>query len=112
MMATATSVQEVFDNMCSRFQPEKAGKESATFSFDLNGEEGGHFWTKISEGTCDAGSGTPPTAADVTIVTSSADFLGLINKTLAAMPAFMQGRVKIQGNMGMALKMMNWFDLS
>jgi putative sterol carrier protein len=111
-MATATNVQEVFDNMCSRFQPEKAGKESATFSFDLTGDDGGHYWTKISAGSCDAGAGDPPVTADVTIVTSAADFLGLINKTLSAMPAFMQGRVKIQGNMGMALKMMNWFDLS
>jgi len=112
-MATATNVQEVFDNMCSRFQPDKAGKESAMFAFDLKeGEEVSHYWTKISDGTCDAGSGAPPSAADVTIVTASADFLGLINKTLSAMPAFMQGRVKIQGNMGMALKMMNWFDLS
>jgi len=111
-MATATSVQEVFDNMCSRFQPDKAGKESATFSFDLNGDDGGHFWAKISDGTCDSGVGAPPISADCTIVTSAADFLGLINKTLSAMPAFMQGRVKIQGNMSLALKMMNWFDLS
>lgn len=108
-MTEATNVEEVFESMCTRFQPEKAGNESATFCFDLSGKQ---YWARISNGQCDSGFGQAPAAADVTVVTSAADFLGLINKTLSAMPAFMQGRIKIQGNMGVALKMMNWFDLS
>jgi putative sterol carrier protein len=111
-MATAQNAKEVFDNICTRFKPEKAGSDKATFLFQLNGDDGGTYWTIISDGICSAGEGQPPQAADITIVSSAADFVDLVNGKLNPMTAFMQGKFKVQGNMGIALKMISWFDLS
>ena len=111
-MVTATSVKEVFDNLCSRFQAEKAGTESAMFRFDLSGDGGGEYWAHIDKGTCNAGAGAPPSPADITVLATGDDFVKLVNGELQPMMAFMQGKLKVQGNMGIALKMVNWFDLS
>ena len=46
-MPTATNVKEIFDSMCTRFRPEKAGSDSATFQFDLSGADGGKYWIFI-----------------------------------------------------------------
>ncbi len=111
-MATAASAQEIFDGMCERFRADKAGNESANFQFDLSGEGGGQWWTTIANGTCSAGTGSAPTAADITVTAQAADFVRLVNGEMNAMTGFMQGKFKVQGNMGIALKMINWFDMS
>ncbi len=111
-MATAENAKQVFENICTRFKPDKAGSSKATFQFDLSGDGGGTYWTSVADGGCSAGEGTPPQAADITIVSSAADFVSLVNGQLQPMNAFMQGKIKVQGNMGLALKLTDWFDLS
>jgi putative sterol carrier protein len=111
-MATAENAKEVFENICSRFKPDKAGSSKATFQFELGGEGGGTWWTMVADGGCSAGEGAAPDSADITIVTAAADFVSLVNGQLNAMSAFMQGKIKVQGNMGLALKLTDWFDLS
>ena len=111
-MANATSVKEVFDNLCSRFQADKAGNESAMFRFDLSGEDGGEYWAHIDKGTCNAGAGVPPSTPDITVLAAGDDFIKLVNGDLQPMVAFMQGKLKVQGSMSIALKMVTWFDLS
>jgi putative sterol carrier protein len=114
-MANAESAKEVFDNICLRFQPEKAGSESAVFLFELSGAGGGTWWTVIADGTCSAGEGQPPPndgIGTITVHSAASDFVDLVNGKLNPTMAFMQGKFKIQGNMGLALKMVSWFDLS
>lgn len=112
MALVATTAKEVFDNICERFQPSKAGTDSAMFRFDLSGEMGGQFWAHIMGGTCAAGEGVPPTPADITIIAAGEDFIRLVNQQLQPMIALMQGKIKVQGSMGTALKMISWFDLA
>jgi putative sterol carrier protein len=108
-MAKAENAKQVFDNICSRFLPGKAGAEKAVFAFNLSNTP---YWTVIENGTCNAGEGAPPSPADITLIASEADFVALVNGELNAMAGFMQGKFKVQGNMGAALKMVGWFDFS
>src|SRR5579862_7439372 len=100
-MAPLTSVSEVFDNICTVFMPEKAQGEKATFQFNLTGDNGGNYWVKVENGTCESGTGTAPGTADLTLNASGDDWLGISSGTLNPMTAFMQGKVKVQGNMGL-----------
>ncbi len=113
-MAKAANAKEVFDNLCSQFKPEKAPNEKAVFVFDLSGEGGSKYWSKIDNGTCDAGEGPLPAGltADITVLATAADFVALVNGEINPMMGFMQGKFKVQGNMGIALKMMTWFNLA
>jgi len=111
-MADLTSIPAIFENICTVFQPEKAQGEKALFQFDLSGDNGGKYWVSIDNGTCQSGVGEAPSTPDMTLLASGDDWLGVSNGTLNPMTAFMQGKVKVQGNMGMALKLQSWFKLS
>ena len=108
-MRTFTNVQDIFTNMSTAFQADKAQGEKALIQFDLSGENGGKYWVKIADGKCETGSGPAPETPDMTFLSSAADWLKLTNGELNPMTAFMQGKIKVQGNMGLALKFQNWF---
>jgi putative sterol carrier protein len=108
-MAQFTNVQEIFANICNTFQPAKAQGDKALIQFDLSGDNGGKYWVKIADGACETGNGTAPGTPDMTLVTTADDWLKVTNGELNPMTAFMQGKIKVQGNMGLALKLQNWF---
>lgn len=47
--------------------------------------------------------------ADLTVRVASADFINLYEKKLDAQKAFFSGKIKIEGNLGLALKLKNLF---
>jgi putative sterol carrier protein len=109
-MDKATTIQQVFDAMPERFNKDAAAGVDAVFQFDLTGPDGGKYWVKVSNQEMELNSGehTSPT---ITIVANSADYLKLVNGEIAAMQAFMQGKVKVKGNMGLAMKLQSIFGL-
>jgi putative sterol carrier protein len=111
-MAKATSAQEVFEFICTRFRPDKAPNAKASFAFNLSGEGGGQYWTVIENGVCSSGTGDSPTPPEITIIASAPDFLAFVNGELNPMAAITMGKLKIIGNMASALKMVTWFDLN
>ena len=62
------------------------------------------------------GSSTPPVVsnedkdADVTLIISEENFEGLMNGSLNPQMAFMMGKLKIDGDMGLALKLGDLFS--
>jgi hypothetical protein len=101
------SVKEVFEqHMPAKFQarPDVVGKIGAVYQFNISGAGGGS-WTvdctqpggKIAEGTADA--------AGCTVVATEADFLAIVNGKLNPQMAFMSGKLKIAGDMGLAMKL-------
>jgi putative sterol carrier protein len=111
-MATFDSVSVIFENFCTVFQSDKAQNDTATIQFDLSGDSGGKYWLKVANGTCESGSGTASGTPDMTLITTGEDWLAVANGQLNPMTAFMQGKIKVQGNMGLALKLQQWFKLS
>ena len=107
-MARATTVKEVFEAMPGRFLPEQAGDMKATIQFDLSGDGGGQWYISIADRVLTVTEGTSSTPS-MTMSTSAADYLAIINSDLNAMTAFMQGKVKVKGDMSLAMKMQKWF---
>ena len=47
----------------------------------------------------------------ITVVATADDYLKMVNGDLSAMSAFMAGKVKVKGNMGLAMKLQSIFGL-
>ncbi len=107
-MAQVTSAQQVFDAIPGRVNPETAKGINAKIQFDLSGEGGGQWVVNIADGAATVDSGTTPNP-NVTVSTSASDYLSIINGELNAMNAFMQGKVKIKGDMGLVMKLQSLF---
>ena len=100
------SVSEVFEkNIAGRLErkPELDAQIGASYKFEVTGDGGG-FWVvnlKEGNGSVSAGDGE----ADCHITVDSADFLAIINGELNGQMAFMSGKLKVQGDMMLAMKL-------
>jgi putative sterol carrier protein len=103
-MAKVTSVQEIFENLDEGFQSDKAEGVNAIFQFDLTGDNGGKYWVKVQNKKAEVHEGehASPTMVLTAVAT---DYVAMINGELPPMTAFMQGRIKVKGDMGLALKL-------
>jgi putative sterol carrier protein len=109
-MPTNAEISEIFTGMAQRFQPEKASGIDATIQFDLTGDNGGLYWIKIADGKCVTGEGQAD-APKMTIKAAADDWHKIAHGELNAMQAFMGGKMKIQGDMSLAMKMQGLFGM-
>jgi len=107
-MAQATSVAEIFQLMPNRFNAQAAQGVNATYQFDLTGDNGGTYHVKIANGACQVEKG-PAASANITITMAAQDYIDMINGKLNPQMAFMGGKLKIKGDMSLALKMQQIF---
>jgi putative sterol carrier protein len=104
-------VAEVLQRMDAVFDADKAAGVDAIYQFDLSGESGGQSWVKIANGAFETGDGTHD-APTLTLSASAEDYLGVVNGDLNATTAFMAGKIKIKGDMGLALKLQAMFPFN
>lgn len=99
------STAEIFAEMQKRLDanPAKLAGLNANFQFELSGDDGGTYHANVAGGKAEIGSG--PTKANCTILMSAADFKAMVAGTLNGTQAFMTGKLKIQGDMGLAMRL-------
>jgi putative sterol carrier protein len=109
-MEKATSIQQVFEAMPTRFNANAASGVDAIFQFDLTGDNGAKYWVKIANQQMEMHEGETANPT-ITVVATADDYLKMVNGDLSAMSAFMAGKVKVKGNMGLAMKLQSIFGL-
>ena len=101
--------QEIFsDTLPGRLEDsDKIEGLDAVYQFNISGDDGGQWtvdFTKdadyVSEGEADE--------ADCVIDMKDSDFMDMWNGKLPGPQAFMMGKIKIQGDMGLAMKLQNF----
>ncbi|MCB0880288.1 MAG: SCP2 sterol-binding domain-containing protein [Thermoleophilia bacterium] len=103
-MTDTQTVADVMQEMQGKFKPEKAAGMTETFQFDITGDGGGQWYAKIADGSADFGEGTADDAS-VTITASDQDWIKIVNGQLNPQMAFMTGKIKVKGNIGLATKL-------
>ncbi len=101
-----TSVRDLFVDIPKQFDPAAWGSEDATLQFNITGDGGGNWTANITAGKLTVTEGTDPNPS-MTMTCAAQDMLAIVNGELSAVSAFMQGRVKIDGNMSFAMKLQN-----
>lgn len=108
MAAQLTNVAEIKKEMPGRFNPAASKGVNATYQFDLTGDGGETFHVNVNDGSCAVCDGAAG-AANITITMTAADYVDMINGKLNPQMAFMGGKLKIKGDMSLALKMQQLF---
>jgi putative sterol carrier protein len=100
--------EDSLKEMYKSFKPEVAGGLSATYIFDISGSGGGKWTLDISNGKCELKSGAVGTPS-VTISISDQDWLAIQKGKLNSQMAFMMGKLRVAGDMGLAMKLQSMF---
>jgi putative sterol carrier protein len=74
----------------------------------LSGEEGGDWAVAIADGTCTIIEGQAE-KPELTIGMAANDFVEMITGDLQPMVAFMQGKIRLQGDTSLALRFQELF---
>jgi putative sterol carrier protein len=110
-MSISTEVKEIFAQMPGAFLPEKAAGLNKTIVIDLNGEGGGQWTIKLADGniSIDEGEDASPHLA---LRMAATDFVDLIHGRANPMNLFMAGKVRVEGDVTLAMKFQDLFDQS
>jgi putative sterol carrier protein len=102
------TIQEVIKGMPSQFNAEAAKGMNAVYQYDITGDGGAQFYNEIKDGTLQVKEGTH-SSPNITITMNAKDYLDLVNGKLNGQMAFMSGKLKIKGDMSLAMKLQNLF---
>ena len=79
-------------------------KVNAVYQFKISGPEGGDWYVDTTKSGGEVGAGENP-KAKCTISISDKDFMDLISGKLKGQMAVMTGKLKIKGDMSLAMKL-------
>jgi putative sterol carrier protein len=105
----SSDAREAIEAMPAAFLPEKAGDAKALFQLDLSGDEGSQWVLDVADGKCTVREETAD-QPDVTVTMDAGDFVALFRNELDPIQAFMGGRIKVSGNLGLVMQLLTWFD--
>jgi len=102
------TTQEIFDNIAKSYDPATAKGLSGTIQFNLSGDGGGDWYVSVGDAGIDVGRGAAPTA-NLTVSAAATDYVAIATGKIPPQVAFMQGKLKLKGDLGMAMKMQGLF---
>lgn len=90
------------------FQPDKAAGVDAVVQFKFTGAQASNWYLIIKDQKCESIEGLHP-QPKMTMTVDSEDYIKISTGELDATMAFMKGKVKVSGDMGVALGMGKYF---
>merc|ERR1711874_21257 len=97
-------IAQVFDDISKVLSEDLVKKTNAVYSFTVT-DDGTDWYLDLKNGAGSCGQGESPAAVDASFKMSSANFGKMFAGKLKPTAAFMTGRLKIEGNMGKAMKL-------
>ncbi len=107
-MPSLETARKALEALSESADVEKLKGMDATILFDIPGEGGGQWTVTIDEGQVDVEEGKTD-APTITVQASAQDLNALMKGELNPMAAFMQGRLKVKGDMSMAMQLQKLF---
>jgi putative sterol carrier protein len=100
------TIAALFNEMKERIgaAPAKIANLKASYQFELGGEGGGTYHASFDNGSYEIGEG-PVDNPGCTVIMAAADFVAMATGKLNPTAAFMSGKLKIKGDMGLAMKL-------
>lgn len=102
------TIQEFFDALPSRFVPAASEGVNAVYQFNLSGEQGGQYQLHVADRSCRVVPGVHP-SPDITLSMAGQDCLAVLEGRLNGVTAYLNGRLKMDGDIGLAMRLAAFF---
>ncbi|XP_034784749.1 hydroxysteroid dehydrogenase-like protein 2 isoform X2 [Pan paniscus] len=99
------AVEETFRIVKDSLSDDVVKATQAIYLFELSGEDGGTWFLDLKSKGGNVGYGEPSDQADVVMSMTTDDFVKMFSGKLKPTMAFMSGKLKIKGNMALAIKL-------
>nr|XP_013001348.1 hydroxysteroid dehydrogenase-like protein 2 isoform X1 [Cavia porcellus] len=99
------AVEETFRIVKNALNDDVVQATQAIYQFELSGKDGGTWFLDLKSKGGNVGHGKPSDQADVVMSMSTDDFVKMFSGKLKPTMAFMSGKLKIKGNMALAIKL-------
>lgn len=103
------TVKELFENMPKAFNKEAAAGMNAVFQYDITGDGGGKWHTEIKDGKLAVVEGQHKSPS-LTVTVRAEDYVAMAEGILNGQQAFLTGKLKITGDMTLAMKLQSLFS--
>lgn len=104
------TIAQLMEKMPGAFIPEKAVGLDAVIQFKFTGAEAGEWYAVIKDGKVTVEKGTHA-SPKMTITADSSDYVKIFTGELDGMQAFMQGKLKLAGDLNLAMKLTQMFKI-
>ena len=99
-----TTVKEFFQLLPSLLDSDAAEDLDAVYQFDLSGAQGGQYILTIRDGACQIAEGIHA-APHIVLSMTGEDCIKIMKGQLNGPAAAMSGRVKVSGDIGLAMRL-------
>lgn len=106
----AHTISELMGRMPGAFIPEKAPGVDAVIQFKFTGADSGQWYAVIKDGKVDVSQGEHA-SPKMTLTADSEDYVKILTGELDGMQAFMQGKLKLTGDLNLAMKLTQMFKM-
>ncbi len=103
-MATFQEITATLKGKMEQVDPAKMKGVNAVYQFDLSGDDGGVFHVTVADGAATLAEAAHDNPS-ITISMTADDFAALLDGKLNATSAFMAGKLKVKGDMSLAMKL-------
>jgi len=104
------TVQQLIQNHEKAFQPEKAPGMDAVIQYHLTGDQGGDWIITLKDDACKVAQGVAENPK-MTLTADAQEFRDILLGKMDGMAAFMQGKLKLAGDLNLAMKLTSLFKM-
>ena len=104
------TIPEFMSHMPEAFIPANAAGMDAAIQFKFTGAQDGDWFVTIKDGKCAVTQGAAP-AAKLTVTADAGDLIKIFTGQMDGMQAFMQGKLRVAGDMSLAMKLLSMFRI-
>jgi len=100
--------EDIFNELPNHLDTIAAKGLNAIIQLNLTGEQGGQWYVSVRDGKAEVTKGSA-SAPNMTMSMMAQDYVDMTIGRLNGQMAFMSGKLKISGDMGLAMKMQSLF---
>ncbi len=105
------TIEETMKVLQEHFNPDAAAGLNKTVQFNISGENANSWTIKIANQACELIPGGVE-KPDLTLSLADKDWIAITERKLNPMTAYMTGKLKTTGDIGLAMRIPNLFRLS